>query len=1606
MNQLRHLLHDIRHTNDAEPRLPFQASSSHRGYFLNSPCPLHLESTDRGLHDPDSWLEEHFSSIVSLPVAIALPSNGQLPVLSTSSTPSLPRVRRNIADMRADDLNPPRIRIAPAAPGVEPPHIPIRGPGKTSPRLYSDILTYNPYNHGKNVLAELPPEYKPGAPPDYHRSAHNHVFILKPNQSSTSPFPVQAGARHVVAACCQECRKHVELVLHHADNADISGICPTAQNDLHHFRYDSRRSVALVPSNREEISGERDIRVFDCTNPGCRTSLRVTFKHRRVTDKFKSLLTDTTTLWNRHTDAFKRYPERFIDAKQAQTDPDPKPVPRPLPTPAMVLKTMRQAIVGVVSGTGRNIPRHNPRFTTHLGDECIPMLETLGFHFDGDELSPPVLPDDEPPWISEQAAVLDDWDLELRMLIAQYDVENTFHPIRADPEMKRLLGCHTYQLNSRRPVIDLTQPEHPMLASLGAQSDFSDRLLFWAYRRQKECDPLNAPYYLDCITDLANLRKSEDLQTEVAKLRSQGEITSTDIKNAYSQLNVPLNHTDENYIIGSFHSLMSDAPRQEQALRESLNIIGRKLNNQSIINVSKKVTMDIRQAYTKLGLEPGSDTDYIQNIFQLQLTENPRDQDALWEALKIIAETRKDHRLLSLCDSQGSGDDFMDYDTAMVRLGVNSNVSDENVIAIFEMNTREYPSQLSGLRAALRVIADRRNSRALHHYVNTGSKDLLSHGTNDWPVGLENIGNTCYLNSLLQYYFTVKPLRELVLSFEHHEEDVISEEVLNRKRVGGRKVTQHEIEQAKRFAHCLKRLFHDMVSSGSTYVKPEHELAELALNSVRDEPFMRKRSISWDDREPGFIGPLLPPSLMGPHQDETMPFSMELDDTPASNPLHVVNDDKSSEGTLVGDSQDPPPYEDQGYIMVEGQGEKENATPLVEHLEKQAEQTNISPTTMPGSDAMNLDEESVPLLQREDDSVDDATQMDISQNVPLHVAPPVPDRPPPVPPRPVQKHDRKISNTFSLGRQQDVTECIENVMFQLEAALKPEGHDDDGEQLDIIKSLFYGKTQQTLEFSAPADTRLKEERFQHLIVDVAEPGRDIYTALDNHFDASIVELEGKQARRHLSITALPAILQIQVQRVQFNRETKQPYKSNAPLTFGEKIFLDRYMATDDKALMARREQSWKWKEELERLERRRGELTVEVEGMKLPEALEATRMYLEEVNQIIGDDDEEMVIVPPSLLVELEDNKDRIAAELRTIDDRIKELTSNIAQQFTDLRKYGYRIHSIFFHKGTVNWGHYWIYIYDYQAGYYRKYNDGMVTKPVDSEEMYRTGAEDKGDRNPPNPYFLVYVRDDQTELMEAVCRKIDDGVFPGRFLKGVSISRSGTIELEEQARGRNLPNGSYSDRACPCPAPPAPPGSINGSPNPLLTLPVALCLAPAGAAGDDVSAPLLAPGVAGRTDAPAPPRSIRENSTIDAADFNTRGGGIGGGNSSTGVPGPINVATDPGIEIPIPMPIPNPPPKAEVTLGTSVTVVLAAVLLPYENDPAVPGRRLLPSLLPGALPEPLLLPPGNPTNVPVPDIGFVMEVVVVSDGLSVMFLMATPSISVWKYCSAAMEKL
>lgn len=118
--------------------------------------------------------------------------------------------------------------------------------------------------------------------------------------------------------------------------------------------------------------------------------------------------------------------------------------------------------------------------------------------------------------------------------------------------------------------------------------DFSDTLIFWAYERQRACDIENNPYYFECLAGIAMGRHSEMLNLEVAKARSEGAYTLSDVTTCYKSFNIATGATDEDLIIGVFRSRLADAPRQEHQMRANLKTIGLSLKSQKIVAVSEK----------------------------------------------------------------------------------------------------------------------------------------------------------------------------------------------------------------------------------------------------------------------------------------------------------------------------------------------------------------------------------------------------------------------------------------------------------------------------------------------------------------------------------------------------------------------------------------------------------------------------------------------------------------------------------------------------------------------------------------------------------------------------------------------------------------------------------------------------------------------------------------------------------------------------------------------------------------------------------------------------------------------------------------------------------
>lgn len=118
------------------------------------------------------------------------------------------------------------------------------------------------------------------------------------------------------------------------------------------------------------------------------------------------------------------------------------------------------------------------------------------------------------------------------------------------------------------------------------------------------------------------------------------------------------------------------------------------------------------------------------------------------------------------------------------------------------------PNRLEEFKKAVEVIADHRDSISLKTFLidlNTTPESRLlawqvltveqkaGRGSKNHPVGLENVAQTCYMNSLFQYYFTIKPLRNAILNFEQHEEGDLSDEELKKKQI-----SRWELQRSKR----------------------------------------------------------------------------------------------------------------------------------------------------------------------------------------------------------------------------------------------------------------------------------------------------------------------------------------------------------------------------------------------------------------------------------------------------------------------------------------------------------------------------------------------------------------------------------------------------------------------------------------------------------------------------------------------------------------------------------------------------------------------------------------------------------------------------------------
>ena len=231
----------------------------------------------------------------------------------------------------------------------------------------------------------------------------------------------------------------------------------------------------------------------------------------------------------------------------------------------------------------------------------------------------------------------------------------------------------------------------------------------------------------------------------------------------------------------------------------------------------------------------------------------------------------------------------------------------------------------------------------------------------------------------------------------------------------------------------LRKLFLTLKSAQTSSIAPERELARLTLIKSSDEEDYRRRSIAGSQGRPN-LGEINGVPVQGPALPQEISTSMDVDTSTQGVQPHEYNSSGgSSDATLV---EKQLLNETADAIMRDAQTSDSNADGMQQHFD----QAVVDLGNEMSDDKENQCEASDTVM----------TNGIIPANSEDNEHPP--DRPPPVPPRPKPvETTQKPMDELELGAQQDVTEVIGNVLFQLECAIRPMYIDSSGEQYDEVK---------------------------------------------------------------------------------------------------------------------------------------------------------------------------------------------------------------------------------------------------------------------------------------------------------------------------------------------------------------------------------------------------------------------------------------------------------------------------------------------------------------------------------------------------------------------------
>ena len=541
-----------------------------------------------------------------------------------------------------------------------------------------------------------------------------------------------------------------------------------------------------------------------------------------------------------------------------------------------------------------------------------------------------------------------------------------------------------------------------------------------------------------------------------------------------------------------------------------------------------------------------------------------------------------------------------------------------------------------------------------------------THAPETWPVGLTSRGNTCYLNSLLQYYFSIKPLRDIVLNYDQYKLDVSQHEG-KKGRVGQRMISMVEIEGGQKFAEELKHLFERMIKSRDSAVMPEQDLVCRAF---------------------------LPPQeykLLGRIVDTE---KTEKSKDAMANGLDSAIDEKMTDGEVLASPMETSHIErqesDASSTTLEASVNGEvNDVPM-----KDAEM----PPTPPGTPGADGQEKAPPLPPRRFSTTkaealakaeanakqqQDVTEVHDSISFLLRCG---------IDPRSWDEQEEQedaFRDLFSVRMTQTV---VNNGIEQ-----KPQVLSDSAIQLNVP--------------SEPTDLYA---------------ALDAVFDLQPHAENKKVEsYKSIEARPPILQINIPRIMYDQTRGAGATFKSTECVSLKDELYLDR--YFD--MSHPNTLPMRRQCWGWRQQLQILKSEQNLLSKTP-IADLDGPTAVAQTAEYLAGLDGINADLQEVGVDgvegdgeITSALLDEARQQADRLAA----LDTEIHALQIQVDAQFADMKSIKYRLAAVFIHRGSFSHGHYWIYIHDFENNIWRSYNDETVEEFKNLEAMFEAKTWDQG---------------------------------------------------------------------------------------------------------------------------------------------------------------------------------------------------------------------------------------------------------------------------------------